>query len=44
MGYKVSDNIKVTAGANVFSGRKDHTEFGSLEGNNNLYLRLRHTF
>ncbi len=42
--YKVADNIKITGGANIFSGNKDHTQFGSLEGNNNLYLSARYSF
>ena len=44
VGYKVTDNLKVTAGANIFSGRFDHTEFGQLEGNNNVYARVRYSF
>ncbi|MEE9613771.1 MAG: hypothetical protein V3W31_02315 [Thermodesulfobacteriota bacterium] len=42
--YAVSDNLKVTAGANLFSGADDHTEFGQLEGNQNAYVRVRYGF
>lgn len=44
VGYKATDNLKLTLGANIFSGRLDHTDFGSLEGNNNVYVRARYTF
>ncbi|MBE9528348.1 MAG: hypothetical protein IME99_03815 [Proteobacteria bacterium] len=44
VGYKATDTVKVTLGANIFSGSKEHTQFGSLEGNNNLYLRARYSF
>ncbi|MFQ5585361.1 MAG: hypothetical protein ACE5GF_00815, partial [Thermodesulfobacteriota bacterium] len=44
VGYKITDNWKVTAGANIFSGRDDHTEFGQFERNDNLYMRVRYSF
>ncbi|GMR04496.1 MAG: hypothetical protein BMS9Abin23_0394 [Thermodesulfobacteriota bacterium] len=44
LSYDVSDNLRTTVGANIFSGRFDYTEFGSLEGNNNVYLRARYSF
>lgn len=44
IGYKVTDSIKVTAGANIFAGRDDHTEFGQLERNDNIYTRFRYSF
>lgn len=42
--YNVTDNWKVTVGANIFSGNDDFTEFGQLEGNNNIYTRVRYSF
>ena len=42
--YKVSDALSVTAGTNLFDGSYDHTEFGQLKGNDNLYVRLRYSF
>lgn len=42
--YKATDALKLTAGANVFTGRYDHTEFGQIERNDNLYVRLRYSF
>lgn len=42
--YNVTDNWKVTLGANIFSGKDDFTEFGQLEGNNNIYSRVRYSF
>lgn len=39
--YRVSDTWRVSAGANLFGGRKSHTFFGQLEDNSNVYVRLR---
>ena len=44
VGYKVTDNWKVTTGANIFLGRDDHTELGQFERNDNLYMRVRYSF
>ncbi|MCP3677442.1 MAG: hypothetical protein GY721_07615 [Deltaproteobacteria bacterium] len=44
VGYKVTDNWKTTAGANIFLGSDDHTEFGQFERNDNLYMRVRYNF
>ncbi len=42
--YKITDNLKVTAGANLFGGIEEHTFFGQLRDNTNAYLRFRHSF
>jgi len=42
--YKLTDSTKVSAGANIFTGRYDHTEFGQFELNDNLYMRVRYTY
>ena len=42
--YDVTDRWRITVGANLFAGRKDYTEFGQLEGNNNVYTRVRYSF
>lgn len=42
--YKASDTFGISAGANVFAGKKDHTEFGQADGNDNLYVRMRWDF
>ncbi len=42
--YDATDNLRISAGANIFSGRFDYTEFGQLEGNNNVYARIRYSF
>ncbi len=42
--YRIMDSLRITIGANIFSGRFDYTEFGQLEGNNNIYTRLRYSF
>jgi hypothetical protein len=41
--HKWSDAVSISAGANVMWG-EDHTFFGQLENNNNVYLRLRYSF
>jgi hypothetical protein len=42
--YKATDNLKLSAGANVFAGRYDMTEFGQFERNDNVYARVRYSF
>ena len=42
--YKITDRWSVVSGANVFFGKKDFTQFGSLDTDDNLYLRLRAGF
>lgn len=42
--YKPNDYIKFSLGTNLFWGKDDYTEFGQLEGNSNIYLRLRYSF
>jgi len=42
--YKMSDNLQLTGGANVFLGEDDYTFFGQLEDNTNLYARIRYSF
>ncbi len=41
--HKWSDAVTVTVGGNLMWGQ-DHTFFGQLENNNNVYLRLRYSF
>jgi hypothetical protein len=38
---KITDWLSVASGANVFFGKKDFTQFGQLDKDDNLYLRLR---
>jgi len=42
--YKVSDNLAVEAGANVFFGDYPHTFFGQFQNNTNIYTGLRYSF
>lgn len=42
--YNHSDQLSITAGANLFSGEKDYTLFGQFEDNNNIYTRVRYYF
>ena len=44
LAWQVNDQWKVTAGANVFFGKSDWTEFGQLENNDNVYARVRYNF
>ena len=42
--YKITDRLSVASGANVFFGKKDFTQFGQLDRDDNLYLRLRASY
>jgi hypothetical protein len=42
--YKVSDNLAVEAGANIFFGDYPSTFFGQFRNNTNLYTALRYSF
>lgn len=42
--YQINDQWSVEAGANLFLGQQDHTFFGQLEGNSNIYASLRRSF
>jgi len=42
--YDWTDNLNVAMGGNVFFGDKEHTFFGQLEDNSNLYFRMRYSY
>jgi len=42
--YKVSDNLSVALGGNVFGGEKRTTFFGQFDQDDNVYLNLRYDF
>ncbi len=42
--YKVTDNWKVSAGANIIVGRDEFTDFGAFRRNDNIYARIRYGF
>jgi hypothetical protein len=42
--YKVSDNLAVEVGANVFFGDYAGTFFGQFENNTNIYTAIRYSF
>lgn len=42
--YKVTDEVEVSLGGNVFEGKSDQTQFGQFDKNDNLYTRIRYTF
>jgi len=42
--YKVSDNLAIEAGANIFFGDYPSTFFGQFQNNTNIYTALRYSF
>ncbi|MBE0535934.1 MAG: hypothetical protein IH624_09720 [Phycisphaerae bacterium] len=42
--YKVTDDMAVELGANIFFGDYPNTTFGQLENNSNIYTAIRYTF
>lgn len=42
--YKLTDAWQITAGANLFWGRDEHTFFGQFVNNNNIYAGIRYSF
>lgn len=42
--YKLNDALKLAVGGNIFWGDKQHTFFGQLQKNTNVYVRARYTF
>ena len=44
LSYKFSDALKIDLGANVLWGDTEHTFFGMLQWNTNVYARARYTF
>lgn len=40
--YNFTDNIWGALGANVFGGKKNTTQFGSLDENDNIFLQIRY--
>ena len=43
-GYKYSDEVNITVGGNVFTGRHENTEYGQFQKNDNAYLKLTYGF
>ncbi len=42
--YKVTDDVEVALGGNLFEGDNDQTQFGQLDKNDNLFARMRYSF
>ena len=42
--YKLTDELSLTAGVNVFGGKENHTQLGQLDRNDNIYANLRYEF
>lgn len=42
--YRFNDQLNLTLGANIFSGKQGHTFFGQFEDASNLYARLRWSY
>ncbi len=42
--YNFSDHVWAALGGNIFGGKKDTTQFGSLDRNDNMYMQARYEF
>ena len=42
--YKVTDEVEVAVGGNIFEGDCDQTQFGQFDNNDNVYTRIRYSF
>lgn len=42
--YRVSDEVEVALGGNLFVGENDQTQFGQVGRNDNVYARMRYNF
>ncbi len=42
--YKYNDHLSFSVGGNIFLKKYDHTFFGQLEDNTNIYIRARYSF
>lgn len=42
--YRVSDEVEVAFGGNLFVGKSDQTQFGRFDLNDNVYTRIRYNF
>ena len=42
--YKQSDELTLTAGANIFDGKYEATDFGQFDKNDNAYLKVTYGF
>ena len=43
-GYKYSDEISLTVGANIFDGKHEATDFGQFQLNDNVYMKITYGF
>ncbi len=43
-GYKISDELEVVLGGNLFAGNHAETQFGQFDKNDNVYTRFRYNF
>ena len=42
--HKLTDNVGVSAGANIFGGKSETTFFGHLNRSDNVFFRVRYDF
>ncbi len=42
--YKLTDDVSVAVGANIFAGDDETTQFGQFDRNDNVFARLRYSF
>ena len=43
-GYRVSDEVEVALGGNLFVGENEPTQFGQFDNNDNVFARIRYNF
>ncbi len=42
--YKMTDNVAVAVGGNLFEGEHQETQFGQFDRNDNIFTRIRYSF
>jgi hypothetical protein len=42
--YNYTDNLILAAGANIFTGKEKHTDFGTFQRNDNVYVKATYGF
>ncbi len=42
--YKLTDELSLSIGGNIFGGKENHTQLGQLDRNDNIYANLRYEF
>ena len=42
--YRMTDQVELAVGGNIFGGENDRTQFAQFDTNDNLYMRVRYNF